>query len=64
MDIANVCKTLQLFHGTLTVLSTIALPPPVLEFNFQASHTAFLACMVEFIGTIPPPPPTVPRFKY
>ena len=32
--------------------------------HFEASHIECLEHMVDFIGSIPPPPPAVPQFKY
>ena len=64
MYIANVCKTLQLCNGTLTFPTTAALPPPMFDINLEPPHTSFLEYMVVFIGSIPPPTPTVPKLKY
>ena len=64
MDIVNACKILELYHGTLTFLSTVALPPPVLDCNLEVLHIAFLAYTVKFISSIRPPPHAVPQFKY
>ena len=46
------CKSLELCDGILIFLSTTGLPPAVLDFNLEVSHTAFLEYIVEFIGTI------------
>ena len=64
MDTVNVCNTLQLCHGSLTFLTTAALPPSLFDINCEASHIAFLDYMAEFIGSIPPPPPAGAQFNY
>ena len=61
IDIVNMCKTLKLCHGTMTFRTTAALPPPVFDIHFEASHTTFFSV---YACSIPPPLPAVSQFKY
>ena len=63
MDLRLVVKSVESCLDFMNFLGTIAVPPPVMDLTHEGANAVVIEYLVNVLGSLPPPPPSVPRFN-